>query len=390
MFRLRSVLLLVALLSIGSAQPGWTQNKAYDLGHYPGGSWAELHAINDFGVAVGFGDVASGDTRMMGVKSYSDFYSWFESGVNSNFSDVEGGGISNTGIVAGYINAANGYGRAYAWNVSDNTGVDLGTLPGDDGSAAIAINNSGTLIVGGSYHFVGNGHKKSAWLTPVVWTLEYDWNNGQPITKWAIHALPTNGLEQHGAVFRGDTLNYWEGWGVNDLGQIVGDAWTDKFDEIAVVWNPVREGREWVMQQLPKVSSSTGTSYAYTEALSINNRGEIVGDMSADGWATTIPALWTVNPPPKNHVWSLTELGTVSGGIAWGINDIGDVVGMNYDSNSHLRATRWTTGDPGTAIAINAPGDYSRAVGVNNLGIAVGRYRVGSTGPVQAFAYQIR
>ena len=188
---------------------------------------------------------------------------------------------------------------------------------------------------------------------------------------------------------QGRYLNHWSGWGVNDRGQIVGDAWTNKYDEIAVVWNPDRDGG-WTLQRLPNVSASSGKWYGYTEALSINNKGEIVGDMSADGWNTSTPAYWMVSPPSKYHVWNLTELGYRQAAIAWCINDVGDIVGMNYDSASHIRAARWDTSDPGTAITIGAPGDYSRALGVNNLGVVVGRYRVGSAGPLQAFAATIR
>ncbi|MCX6545947.1 MAG: hypothetical protein NTV05_16240 [Acidobacteria bacterium] len=383
--KLRNALFLALLLLVGSAQTGWGQTPR-DLGHAPNGTWAALNAVNDSGMAVGWGDVA-GDTRMLGLKLSPDSdLTWIVNGMSSNeMWASEGMGISSAGIVAGHIRSENGEARAYAWNVDDKTGVDLGTLPGDDGSAAIAINSSGTLIVGNSYHWL---NARSIWATAVVWRLEQVWNHGQPTERWVIHVLPTGGLEQHNAVFRGDTLNNWSGWGVNDLGQIVGDAWTNKYDEIAVVWNPDRNGG-WTVQRLPNVSTSSGKTYGYTEALSINNQGEIVGDMSADAWNTTTPAYWMVSPPPKHHVWNLTELGYNQVAIAWCINDVGDIVGMNYDSASHIRAARWVTTDPGNAIQLVVPGDYSRALGVNNHGVVVGRYRLDTTGPLQAFAATI-
>jgi len=41
--------------------------KTWDLGHYPGGTWAQLGDINDFGVAVGIGDVLDGFTHTLSV-----------------------------------------------------------------------------------------------------------------------------------------------------------------------------------------------------------------------------------------------------------------------------------------------------------------------------------
>ena len=102
-----------------------------------------------------------------------------------------------------------------------------------------------------------------------------------------IQKLPTGGLEKPGKVFKGVILNNWSGWGVNDFGQIVGDAWSDNFDEIAVVWNPAAGGREWKVQQLPHRSSyPIVATHKYTEALAINNRGEDQGDSYPTAGAT--------------------------------------------------------------------------------------------------------
>jgi len=53
--------------------------KVYDLAHYPGGTWAEPRGINDFGVVVGFGDIASGDMRPIGVPLFGpNAWQWFD------------------------------------------------------------------------------------------------------------------------------------------------------------------------------------------------------------------------------------------------------------------------------------------------------------------------
>ena len=104
MRKLFRIMFSAVLLLMVSAQGTWAQKtKVYDLGHYPSGTWAELHAINDFGVAVGKGDVA-GDQRMIGVPLFGpNAGNWFESGVSSSVVDELLPAISNTGMIAGTI-----------------------------------------------------------------------------------------------------------------------------------------------------------------------------------------------------------------------------------------------------------------------------------------------
>jgi uncharacterized membrane protein len=377
MRRLTIMWCLVALLLIGSAQGTWAQKaKVYDLGHYPGGTWAELHNINDFGVAVGVGDVA-GDKRMIGVPLFGhNAGNWFESGLSSNAVDEVLPAISDTGVIAGTITGDNGNPEAYAW-MPNHPGYHLGTLPGDFLSYAYAINHTGTLIVGQSFRelegiMVG---------TAVVWTQRVNWTDGRPTLTWEIHALPTAGLEQPGAVFDGVTLRYWGGWGVNDSGQIAGDGYyydpiLSEWWEIAVVWNPIKHGKEWEVQRLPAAADPQ-----YTEALAINDLGDITGDVW--GWAGNfqgaLPALWKKDPR-NGKSWSLKVLPTTSGlpygwNVAWSINELGDVVGYCSDENWIGKAARWNTHDLSLVKLIGFPGDNTNAFGVNNLGIAVGMYQ---------------
>ena len=362
--------------------------KTWDLGTYPGGTWAQLLGINNFGVAAGWGDVA-GDTRMIGVPLFGpNAGKWFESGVSSQDDPwvPYGSAIADTGLIVGSITGKDGEARAYAWSPSHG-GVDLGTLEGDKGSDAIAVNHLGTLIVGVSY--------PEAWdiSTAVAWTPEMRWHEGKWTVTWKIHKLPTGGLDQPGRVYEGDTLSYWGGWGVNDLGQIAGDGWSP-LSNLAVVWNPIHGGKEWEIQRLPSQSTHPIVAdHMYTGVAGINNRGEIVGYVSAaDGWSALLPALWTTSP--KVHTWELTELPTLSGErtgscnwCVWGINDLGDAVGQSVDADGNYLATRWLTRNPSFVKAIGFPGDTSVAFYVNNLGIAVGSYNSG--GPDQAFAAAI-
>ena len=105
MHRLFTIVFSVVLLLLGSAQGTWAQKgKVYDLGHYSGGTWAELHSVNNLGVAMGWGDVAEGDVRMVGVPVFGPSAgNWFKcgktSGVSTNDDWVdEVGGISERWI----------------------------------------------------------------------------------------------------------------------------------------------------------------------------------------------------------------------------------------------------------------------------------------------------
>ncbi len=387
MRKLFSLMFSAVLLLMVSAQGTWAQHvKVYDLGHYPSGTWAELHGINDLGVAVGEGDVA-GDQRMIGVPLYGpNARAWFESGVSSSVVDELLPAISNTGMIAGTITGDNGYPEAYAW-IPNHAAFHLGTLPGGYASYAYAINHLGTFIVGQSFRGLPPG--PSTIGTAVVWTPRVNWTDGRPTLAWEIHALPTGGLEKPGAVFDGVTLRLWGGWGVNDSGQIAGEGYEYNADlnewwEIGVVWNPMKNGRQWEMQRLPMAAD-----FPYTEPLAINNLGEIVGDVWGSAAA---PALWKKDLR-NGRTWEVTVLPTLSPtpmwDIAWGINDFGDIVGTCYDPNWVSHATRWNAHAPlSPAQTFGFPGDWSVAYGVNNLGIAVGGYGIGD-GPEQAAAVAI-
>jgi uncharacterized membrane protein len=378
------ILFSVVLLLVSSAQPTWAQkHKVWELGTYPGGTWAELHGVNDFGVAVGKGDVA-GDQRMIGVPLFGPVAgNWFESGVSSSVVDELLPAISNTGMIAGAITGDNGYPEAYAW-FPNHAGFHLGTLPGGFMSYAYATNHLGTFIVGQSNRGLPRG--PSTIGTAVVWTPKVNWTDGRPTLEWQIYALPTNGLEKPGAVFEGVTLRLWGAWGVNDSGQIAGEAYqynadTGEWWEIGVVWNPTKNGKGWEMQRLPMAAG-----FPYTEPLAINNLGEIVGDVWGSAAA---PALWRKDSN-KGKTWEVTVLPTLNPtpmwDIAWGINDVGDIVGTCYDSDWVPHATRWNAHAPlPPAQALGFPGDWSVAYSVNNLGIAVGGYGIGD-GPEQAVA----
>jgi hypothetical protein len=357
------------------------ESTTWDLGFYPGASTTALQSISDFGVAMGWADmpVAVGtETHMIGIPLIGfRAGQWFDTGVISGENDSgEAGGISNTGIIVGNIMDSDGSPEAYAWT-PNHTGFRLGKYSDangvDDGSIAIGINHSGTLIVGNSGKLLSDGTER---VTALVWTSKVIWKDGQPTLSWDKHVLPTGGLEKPGAVFDGVALIAWGGWGVNDSGQIAGDGWfydpvQDEWWEIAVVWTPIKGGTGWKVQRLPMAAG-----IPYNEALGINDLGEIVGDV----WeANAFPALYKQDP--RNKKWSVKVLPTTSPdldygwSVAWGINELGDIVGYCTDENWIGHATRWNSHELSFAESLGFPGDTSAAYGVDNLGIAVGGYQ---------------
>ena len=134
--------------------------KTWDLGHYPGGTWAQLGDINDFGVAVGIGDVLDGFTHTLSVPVFGPHAGkWIDLGtLGGTTSGGEDGEpvnrISNTGLIVGHSATAEGHVHAFAWTEKSGM-VDLGTLadigyPDYNSSYAVGTNKLGTLIVGWS------------------------------------------------------------------------------------------------------------------------------------------------------------------------------------------------------------------------------------------------
>ena len=335
--------------------------RVYDLGHYPGGTWAEPRDINDRGVVVGFGDVPpNGYTHPIGAPTLGrNSGNWFDLGtLGGERSDAEVMcmGLSDTGMIVGHT-AITGdfYVHAFAWTPKSGM-VDIGTLAdrGDTFSLAFAVNKAGTLIVGwSSSEYYGPDS------LPVVWTPKVD----GPVTAWTIHKLDTEGF---------DGVSWYSATAVNDFGQIVGSATNSDGVEISVLWNPDPAGG-WKIMQLPVTPD-----YPNAYPSDLNNRGEIVGYVAAPDYSTGFPALWK----PVGRHWrgyNLTQFTTLTGSQqGWaeanGINDRGDIVGDSYDANGNDLATLWRTGHPNSIEVLGFPGTWNFALKVNDNRVAAGAY----------------
>jgi len=373
MRKLRSIVFSAVLLLMVSAQGTWAQKvKVYDLGHYPGGTWAAAFAINDSGVVVGAGDTASGYTDPIAVPLFgANANQWFDLGILGGTFTGFGitdtpycSGISNTGMIVGQALTSEGYFHAFAWTPKAGM-VDIGTLAdigysGYNVSLATAVNKSGTLIVGWS---------GSEWAgmdaLPVVWTPKVVGTPGGPTTTWNIQKLDTTGFEQ---------AFWWWALGVNNFGQITGTAYDlATGTEPGVVWEPV-SGGGWKITLLP-----TPADYPHAHPVTINNMGEIAGRVASTDFSTAaLPVFWS-KQSREGGSWNFTVLPNLPDrpwAEPYGINDLGDIVGESYDTNDWIQlATRWSTKNPGFVKLLNFPGELSSANMINNNGIAVGSYR---------------
>ena len=146
---------------------------------------------------------------------------------------------------------------------------------------------------------------------------------------------------------------------INDSGQIVGISFTPSGVGHAFVW------RNGVMTDIGTATQGT------TEAMAINNSGDVVGRMWSQQCPCTDPS-----PPPRAVLWrqgQLIDLGTLGGTSSWAtaINKAGQVVGGSFTTSGHTHAFVWQKGVMSDLGALN--GVYSVADDITDSGVVIGR-----------------
>jgi probable HAF family extracellular repeat protein len=176
----------------------------------------------------------------------------------------------------------------------------LPTLGGNNGQAS-AINNREEVV----------GYAEDGPLDPTCpagttnnrITLPALWDRGNA------EALPLVGTDPDGVAF-----------GINDQGQAVGYSGTCTIATHAVMW---KDHTALVLQDL----GGTGSNFGYA----ISSRGQIAGQVGTADGTTFYAAAWL-----NGADGAVTNLGVLPGdfaAFATGINDRGQVVGNNFDSN---------------------------------------------------------
>ena len=138
---------------------------------------------------------------------------------------------------------------------------------------------------------------------------------------------------------------YSEALGINNAGQVVGQSVVDGFN-YATEWS---HGHVINLGGLPGSTESVASG--------INNAGQIVGGSYIDGFGYATE--WS-----HGHVINLGSLPGSKGSVASGINNAGQIVGISGNNDV---ATEWSDGN---VIKLGGPGSW--AYDINKAGVVVG------------------
>jgi probable HAF family extracellular repeat protein len=271
-------------------------------------------------------------------------------------------GINASGQVAGWslVPGVSPGGHAFRTEANQPINPAIDDLGGGNTSAA-GINDSGQVV---GIFVAGNGSRRAFRTAP-----------NQPIN------LTTDDLGVSGAETAAEAIN--------NSGQVVG------WGLMSIFTGEMRAFRTAANQPINAATDDLGTLAApynrSSAAADINDSGQVVGSAWSIDWATH-HAFRTAANQPINP--ATDDLGTLGGTFseAWGINDIGQVVGWADTSlgpNSPRHAFRTAANqpiNPATDDLGTLGGAYSEAWGVNNSGQVVGAAWGGANGG-HAFLY---
>jgi len=292
----------------------WHQGVMVSTGKLPGGIYSAATAINSLGVVAGDGD--TGNLRpqswVAGPKGLVNIFP--NPGGNTHVI-----GINDSGAICGaYTKSLSG--AVSAWKVA------LWTPDPKDPRKYLTTQLP--ILVGADPTFKGTGAFPTA-FNQAGQAAGYATNEliGQHACFWnndATHAIVDLG------VYPGDSSSI--GWGMNDLGQVVGESHA-AFGSRAVVWNndPLHTAIE-----LPLLPGDN-----FGSARAVNSLGQAVG---ISAWGD--PGTWNIGPTTlvlwsrgsvvalQNSLDSVTGAGwTLVSAVA--INNNGQIVGMGvHNGNS--------------------------------------------------------
>jgi probable HAF family extracellular repeat protein len=360
----RAAILLVCLVSCGEdpqaprpasdselpGRPGFapTDLSIVNLGTVPGCALAEARGINNrgqiVGLAVSYGGICYHAfywengvmTDLIGTVSPSNYGSaedinelgqvvghhsgqpvmWMNGSETVLSTPHNAGiayGINESGTIVGTATNLAGHPSAALWSAPSQY-QDLGDLPGADQAWATAINASGVVVGQSSFNSLTFGHR--GWM----WSLSGGMVNlGLPPGASDVHVEDIN---DHGVIVA---------WSIMEAGGYSTFRWSP-----GVGWE--------------EIGDFPGSGWRQSQAYGINNAGVIVGNSNylpsgpCRGTGVLCPVAWF----PTGEVVDLGPAGTLLGGDAYEINEVGQVAGArlwplpNQQFNRPLASTNGT------------------------------------------------
>ena len=309
----RAAVVAVALASSAVLASPASDRSPIDIGSLSPWGNSFLWAVNNRNEAVGWSELAGLDSEHAILWRDGQLV---DLGVLDGFDASRAFGINDRGQIVG-LSVEFGFFHTRAMLWQDGQMVEL--VPGNDGCSARAINNRGEIVLwcGGATVW------RKGELTPI----------GSP-----------PGFSSFPAA-------------INDAGMVAGSLSDGSARSRGFVWDA---GTTTVLEPPPGMDLAS--------AGAIDAHGTVVGNV---GRASVVdsyePAVWRYGKvTPLAGTWGVFH------GVAWGINDHGDVVGAGHDA-AHL------PGQPGGAFVWSRgrfrflpPG--SIANDINERGVAVGRF----------------